>query len=371
MLSSVITLPPSTAGTLRTLTVQRFGTAGARPRVHIQASLHADEVPAMLVADRLRRRLTALEADGRLAGEVVLVPVANPIGLSQTVLSDGIGRFDLSDGRNFNRDFPDLTEGVAARVAGRLGPEPAVNRALIRQALAEEVAAVTPHNAAAQLKRELLALAVEADVTLDLHCDSEAVMHLYTLTPSASVFEPLNRLLGSQAVFLATVSGDNPFDEAVSRPWHELRLRHPDLPIPFGGHSATVELRGQADVDHGLAQADAEAIIGFLTHLGAVRGEPPQLPDALCGATLLEASEPITAPAGGVLVFRHEVGERVEAGAAIADIVDPLDGTVVPVKTTTAGLLYARIATRFAVPGKRIAKVAGTEYRRSGPLLSP
>lgn len=370
MLSSVLTLPPATPGITRSLTVQRFGTVGARPRAYIQASLHADEVPAMLVADRLRRRLTALEAEGRLKGEVVLVPVANPIGLSQAVLGSGIGRFNLSDGRNFNRDFPNLIDGVAERVAGRLGPDGEANAALIRRALVDEMAAGTPQAAAACLKHALLGLAVEADVTLDLHCDNEAVMHLYTLTPSAGFFEPLNRLLGVQAVFLATESGDDPFDEAVSRPWHELRLRHPDLPIPFGGHSATVELRGQADVDHRLADADAEAIVGFLTHLGIVAGDPPALPPALCEATMLESSEPIIAPAGGVVVFHHPVGTRLEAGATVADIVDPIDGTVTPVRNSTAGLLYARIAERFATPGTRIAKIAGTEFRRSGPLLS-
>ena len=35
----------------------------------------------MLVAQHLRRRLLALEAEGRVLGEVVLVPAANPIGL--------------------------------------------------------------------------------------------------------------------------------------------------------------------------------------------------------------------------------------------------------------------------------------------------
>lgn len=370
MHSSVIALPPATPGTTRSLTVQRFGTAGARPRVHIQASLHADEIPAMLVADRLRRRLSALEAEGRLTGEVVLVPVANPIGLSQAVLGSGIGRFNLADGRNFNRDFPNLIEGVAERVAGRLGTDAPANAELVRQALREEMAARTPQTAAACLKHALLGLAVEADVTLDLHCDNEAVMHLYTLTPSAEFFEPLNRLLGVQAVFLAAESGDDPFDEAVSRPWHELRLRHPDLPIPFGGHSATVELRGEADVDHRLADGDAAAIIGFLAHLGVVAGEPTALPAALCTPTMLESSEPITAPAGGVVVFHHPVGTRLEAGATVADIVDPVDGTVTPVRCTTAGLLYARISQRFAAPGTRIAKIAGTDFRRTGPLLS-
>lgn len=371
MHSETFDLPTSTPGTRRTLTVQRFGTRGARPLAYVQASLHADEVPAMLVADKLRRILTGLEAEGRLAGEVVLVPVANPIGLSQSVMGDHIGRFDLADGRNFNRDYPNLTEAAAERLEGRLTGDADTNAAMLRAALAEALAACTPLTVAEHMKHALLGLALQADYVLDLHCDSEAVMHLYTLTPSAEVFAPLQRLLGAQAVFLAEVSGGNPFDEAASRPWNELARRWPEKPIPMGCHSVTVELRGQSDVDHGMAEADAQAIAGFLAHAGVLRGEKPALPAPLCRPTALESSEPLTAPAGGVLVFHRKPGDRLEEGDLVADVVDPVDGTVTPVRTGSAGLLYARIATRFVQPGKRIGKVAGTTLRRTGPLLSP
>ncbi len=46
-------------------------------KVYIQASLHADELPGMLVAWHLKRRLVELEQQGRLQREIILVPVAN------------------------------------------------------------------------------------------------------------------------------------------------------------------------------------------------------------------------------------------------------------------------------------------------------
>ncbi|MFC3376850.1 succinylglutamate desuccinylase/aspartoacylase family protein [Rugamonas sp. CCM 8940] len=67
------------------LTSLHFGTPGAGKKVYIQAALHADEVPGMLVAQFLRRRLSELEAAGQILGEVVLVPAANPIGLAQAI----------------------------------------------------------------------------------------------------------------------------------------------------------------------------------------------------------------------------------------------------------------------------------------------
>src|SRR5215813_11531511 len=96
-----IPLLSSAIGTRRELTVFRFGPAHSDQKVFIQASLHADETPAMLTAVLLKRRLLELEAQGALAAQIVLVPVANPIGLSQTVLGQFVGRFELPSGKNF------------------------------------------------------------------------------------------------------------------------------------------------------------------------------------------------------------------------------------------------------------------------------
>ncbi|MDD7960705.1 succinylglutamate desuccinylase/aspartoacylase family protein, partial [Klebsiella pneumoniae] len=68
---------------------------------YIQASLHADELPGMLTATLLLRRLAALEEAGQLRGEIVVVPVANPIGLAQQVMGDNLGRFELGSMKNF------------------------------------------------------------------------------------------------------------------------------------------------------------------------------------------------------------------------------------------------------------------------------
>src|SRR3712207_6471063 len=120
MKTEQIPLSPLAPGAGLSLTVHRFGQGGARPRVYVQASLHADEIPGMIAAHHLRERLIALEAEGRVKGEIVLVPSANPIGLAQRVLGSHIGRFNLADGINFNRGYPDLVPKVAERIDGKL-----------------------------------------------------------------------------------------------------------------------------------------------------------------------------------------------------------------------------------------------------------
>lgn len=356
-------------GLRHTLTVLHFGAPGSGPVVTIQAALHADEVPAMLVAQALRGQLAALEAAGHLRGEVRLIPVANPVGLAQQVLGIDQGRFDLRDGLNFNRGYADVTEGAAALLAGRLGADAAANAALVRAALAQAAEALPAATPVQDLKRHLLRLAVASEIVLDLHCDHEAAMHLYASTPHAATAAEFGALLGAQAVLLAEESGDSPFDEACSRPWPALQQRFPAHPLTAGCFSATVELRGQADTDHALAAQDAAAIVEFLRRHGIVDGAPAPLPPALCEPTQLASSEPVTAPQAGVVVFHIRPGETVAAGQPVADIVDVETGQAVPVLAQSAGVLYARIATRWVLPGSRIAKIAGRTLARTGKLL--
>ncbi len=120
-------LPWGSLGTERQLSVFRFG-SGER-KAYIQSSLHADELPGMRTAWELKKRLTELEARGALKGVVELVPVANPIGLGQLLQGNHQGRFEYASGKNFNRDFVELSEPVAARVDGRLGDDPRRQRA--------------------------------------------------------------------------------------------------------------------------------------------------------------------------------------------------------------------------------------------------
>ncbi|MCE2915958.1 MAG: M14 family metallopeptidase [Rubrivivax sp.] len=368
MLSEIQTLASGGPGQQFSYRRLRFG-PGA-PRATIQASLHADEVPAMLVAHKLRERLERLEAAGDLLGGVQLVPYANPLGLAQHLQGQHHGRFDLRDGINFNRAYPDLAPRVVDVLQGRLGDDEAANAALIRSALADSAAALLSSTPTQDLKHRLLAQAVASEIVLDLHCDSQAPMHLYGLTPQHAMAAELGALLGAEAILLATESGDMPFDEACSTPWLALRQRFPEHPIPLGCFAVTVELRGEADTRHDWAESDADAIVEFLRRRGLVAGTPAPLPPARCEPTPLAASEPITSPVAGVVVFRAEPGEQVAAGAPIADVICPDSGQVTTLRCQGAGRLYARIATRWATPGKRLAKIAGTTVVRSGKLLS-
>ena len=359
-------------GTTRELVSLHYGTPGAGPKALIQASLHADEVPPMLVAHHLRHLLSRLEAEGRLAGEVVLVPVANPLGLSQQLLRQPIGRFDLSSGQNFNRHYSDLAPRVAELLQQTLGPDGRATLATARAAQRQACNELPRADELASLRRTLMELALDADTVLDLHCDHEAVVHLYTATPLWPQVAPLAQLLGAPLTLLATQSGDEPFDEACSMFWPRLAecLGPAGAALPAACVAVTVELRGEADVDHALAERDAQAIVDYLAVRGVLNG--PVAGDGGSNATArpLAGSQPLVAPHGGVLVYHARLGAELRAGEPVAEVVDPLTGASTTRSSPIDGLFYARIARRFVHAGHTLAKVAGHVAQRQGKLLS-
>jgi uncharacterized protein len=369
MKTEFINLMAPAPGMTAQVQVLRFGAlpAPGAKKAYIQAALHADEVPAMLVTHTLKALLQRAEAAGQLAGEIVLVPFANPLGLAQNVQGQHQGRFALHDGQNFNRGFAELSSSLANL---KLGDDAQSNIQTIRTALRHAAFALPISTPVQDLKRRLLQLAIDADIVLDLHCDNDAVMHLYALTPQSGIAEQLGAQLGAQAVLLATESGDNPFDESCSRPWLDLQQKLGAEKIPLACFASTIELRGEADTSHALAAQDAQAIFNFLALQGLINAQPSATKQPQCKPTPLAGSEPIVAPHAGVVVFHCQPGEQVQAGNAIADLIDPQTGQVTTVRCQSSGLLYARTATRWAFAGKRLAKVAGTSLARTGKLLS-
>ncbi|WP_295481354.1 succinylglutamate desuccinylase/aspartoacylase family protein [uncultured Pseudomonas sp.] len=357
-------------GVTRQLHSFHFGPRG-QGKVYIQASLHADELPGMLVAWHLKQRLRDLHQQGLLQREVVLVPVANPVGLEQVLLDAPLGRFELHSGENFNRKFVDLSDSIGDQIEPRLSGDPEHNLALIRKYLRrglEAHPAVTPLQAQ---RLTLQRLACDAELVLDLHCDFEAVEHLYTTPEAWPQVEPLARYLGAQASLLATDSGGQSFDECFSLVWWQLQQRFAKrFPIPLGCVAVTVELRGQADVNHELARQDCQAILDFLVHRGVIAGQASPQPPLRYPATPLAAVEPLAAPRGGLLVFHAKPGQYLEPGQQVAEIIDPLNDQVTPVSTAHGGLLYARSVRRMATTGMVIAHVAGEQVCRSGYLLA-
>ena len=134
-----------------------------------------------------------------------------------------LGRYELESGQNFNRHFLDLSAQIGDELEGLLNHDPLHNRQLIRGHLREALAAQVPTTQLQSQRLTLQSLACDADMVLDLHCDFEAVAHLYTTPEAWPQVEPLARYLGAQASLLATDSGGLSFDECFTLLWWQLQ----------------------------------------------------------------------------------------------------------------------------------------------------
>jgi hypothetical protein len=368
MRHDTIHLTAESPGTERSLAVWRFGRPGARPKAYLQAALHADEMPGVLILQHLMPLLERAEAGGTLVGEVVVVPVANPIGLSQWTWHRPQGRFDNSTLQNFNRGYPDLAALTGDRLGEIFEPDGAANLPVIRAAFARALADLPAATALQSLRIELMKLSFDADHVLDLHCDHEAPVHLYASPAWPEFTTLLCRAVGARVALIAEVSGGNAFDEAHTAPWAELRRRFGSK-VPLGGFSTTLEYRGQQDVSDALAAEDAEGLLAYLTAVGVLsRGPALRHPDAehlpLAGA--LE----VMAPAGGVIAWEKEPGALVRRGDALGWIIEPQTRRRVPIEAPLDGIMFRRELWRMCMKGQGLAHVAGKEPVRSGHLMS-
>ena len=242
--------------------------------------------------------------------------------------------------------------------------------ALIRSALCEAVAEMTPVTQLDSLRQVLAGQAVDADLVFDLHCDDDALMHLFVTPQHWPLAAGIAAELGCRAVLLAEFSGSNSFDETFSKPWIKLARQFPDHPIPAACLSCTVEFRSQRDVSDRLAEGDADALYRSLQRHGVIDGVPGPLPEALCEATPLTGCEFVKAPAPGVLSYAVALGEQVENGQIIAWLIDPAaedpNAGRRAIHAGTEGMVLSRRDRLYVQPGDTLAKVAGRE-----PLTAP
>ena len=365
---SRIRLPAMTPDTARSIAWLRFGYAGARPKVYIQAAIHANELPGAMALHHLMPMLAMADASGRVKGEVIVVPTVNPIGQSQLVGNNHLGRYDLLSRDNFNRNWPDLSAAVAERAGPRLGRDAAANVALIRKAALAALKAMKPVNELQTMRVEMLKLSIDADVVLDLHCDMEAALHLFTAAPDlAGAAQELAAELGVQATLY-----NEPFAEALTfsgvngAMWPRLAARFPDAAIPQACFSSTVELRSQHDVSDELGASDAGNLYRYLVRRGIVAGRVGPLPRLKSAPTPISGMDVGYCPVPGFVVYRVAAGAKLKRGDVVCEIIDPADPrgpkARTPMRSRTDGLLFSRKRDGgLAWPGMVAYRIAGAK----------
>ena len=315
----------------------RFSGNGSGPAVHLQAGVHADEIAGMLVLHLLMQRLQVAEQQGRLKGSVTVVPQANPLGIGQFRQGRILGRHHDATGHNFNRGFD------------------------------QSAAMAQPSTVVQQWQKQLVQLAATADVMLDLHTDDEALPYLYVHRSFWPRGRDLAAAMKMDVAIIWDEGGDGSFEETIIAPW----LREGSAERHM---AATLELRGQGDVNDRFAQQDAEGLYAWLCGYGVI-DDAPAPADWPVEAVEMGHMETILAPQPGVLIFEKELGDLVEEGQRFARILrrpgDPSSEVVLHAEQT--GRLVTRYRDRLIGQGMGVAKFTGTRQSRnwSGGLLDP
>mgnify|MGYP003551329899 FL=1 len=326
-----------TPGITYALEVLTFkGSDKTAPGAYLQAALHGEEFPGVAAIHFLVPMLEAAEKAGNLAGNITIVPMANPIGAAQWLNGQPMGRFDFFSRTNFNRDHSALDNFDTTKL-------PALN---------------APVSAAKRLKAELLRLSLPHEIILDLHCDFESEQYMYIHAAFWPGMKDLASAIGCKAVLTWDGNADLAFEEAAARPALALK------PGLSRRAVTTIEFKGLVDVSAEKGMADAKGLYDFLVHRGVVRGKSKVKPDDFKGpVTPLENVEMVKMPLGGMVFYHVRTGEAVKKGAKLATIV-PKPGDPSSDLTVTApqsGYILTRREFRFLPGGDDLLKLLGSK----------
>jgi predicted deacylase len=371
-----VQLPSMTPGTQRTVSVLSFGKSGARPKVYMQAAIHANEMPGTMALHHLMPMLADADKKGLIKGEIILVPTVNPIGQSQLVGNSHAGRYNHLSNENFNRNWIDLSEGVAEKVWKKIGTDAQANVKMIRKAALETLNAMKPANELQTLRVEMQKLSTDADYVLDLHCDIYAALHLFTAhndwlkgptgpLGNQGAIQALAADLGADAtMFNDPYPSTLTFSGVNSALWARLQDKFPHATIPQACMSVTVEMRSQHDVSDALGKSDAQNLYRWLVRQGVVGGKAAPLKKMKTAPAPISGMDVGYSTGTGFLVFHVKPGAKVKKGQAICDVIDPANPNGPKARTTyksaTDGVLFSRRLDGYlSWPGQVMYRIAG------------
>jgi len=358
-----------TPGRTTELNYFRIGPEDAKKKVYLQAALHADEQPGILVLHHLLQLLRDADASGDLKAEFVLFPMVNPLGMGDIEFGQHQGRYSRSTGVNHNRGWPVLYDAVGPELAAKLGADAGENIDLVRSALRDWVESLPQVTALDQWRRCILQQACDADYVFDLHCDDDSLVHIFTLPRLAENMQQLANWIGAAATLMAEDSGGGSFDEVWPALWLRLARECPEKPLPLPVVSCTLEFRGQFDTFDDLNRRDAQNLYGYFQEQDLITGKLIGHKGEAAAPSDLRATERLRSPQAGLLAYCVELGDQVEKGDRIADLIR-LDGDGafverIPMLAGTSGQVISRRVTKYVWRDANIAKIVGTEILES------
>lgn len=281
-------------------------------KVYIQSGIHGAEVQGYLVALQLIE--TFLKDPPR--GDVTIVPMANPYAMNVKGVEYTIGRFDPVTGENWNRNYIDFSSLAQEFLKENSKSSFAELMHLFKSTMASHIDQLLEkgeHSYAQKIAWQLQRLAVEANIVLDLHCDTISVPHVY----SASYAIPSASRLGIPFLIEIPHQFGGALDEAIFCPWVALTeqyntIYNSDIRPPI--EVFTVELGSQESIVSKDAAKQTKDILSYLSAKGVTRmSYNNQLPSTIYSCKL-EHFKTIYAPSGGIILNYPSLGTLMKKG---------------------------------------------------------
>lgn len=295
-------------------TLHRYRGARSGPTIYAQAAQHGREINGVEVLRRLHDRLIGVD----LAGEVVAVPVADPLTFDRVSYTTPESIDSVN--ANMNRAWPGDREGtIHERMAAALWAE-----------------------------------ICEADAVVDLHTGSpEMLTHVVFMAGNEKSRE-LADAFGTD-LLLAERAGEDANEEWDQRGFDgKLRVAATRAGIP----AITPELAHNKQIVEEGVETGLRGVMNVLRDQGLLGGEPEYRGERRLARNHLGR---VTADDSGL--FRAdpdlELGERITAGARLGTLYDPTSYEVLQEAVADRdGILYALTKEATVTAGAKLANVA-------------
>jgi predicted deacylase len=328
------------------------------PTIYLQANVHGAEVQGNAVIFKLIEKLK----DIKFKGKIIMVPQANPYGLSNKMGTYTYGRFNPVTGDNWNRmyiDYFKLDEG-----AGKINLEQFVNehghksdeeivllyKELIKQKVSEYRdyhASYGPNeNKAVFIK--LQEMAAEADMVLDLHTGPIATRYIY----SPKYLEDKCADINFPHYIIIPNEFGGAMDEATFNPWVKLyeRLKKDGRVLNHIFEAYTVELGSEEYISMKDAEDDADNILNLLKKRDILIDYDKEVTKPKMHFCPLKDYKMYRAPHSGLIEYHITPGQEFAVNDVLAtlyrfDQLEDLESSKTEIRANTRGVVINHIPT--------------------------
>jgi len=349
--TQIIDLQSLASGDILQLKTYHFQGKNGTKKAYIQANLHGAEIVGNAVIYELIEFLSNLN-DEQIEGEIILVPMCNPVGANQRNLFFSTGRYSPYDGLNWNRIFwdyihesPDLDTFVKFNI--NLSKEEIYHNYLtnIINNFSHKIKEINNSRSlpfSEHLRNVLQSLSLNANYVIDIHSSSvSAIDYIYSFDRRQ---KSTDYFLLEYAILMNKYDG-NAFDEAFLNPWLvlEKKLNYEGRNITFDVEAWTLELGSGMRVKEESVKKGVRGIINYLTYKNILKLELIK-PQNKTKFVLKNNLKHYYAPQGGIIRNRLQAGAKIQQGDTLYQLLTfekkERKPTIIDIQSADQGIIY-------------------------------